>query len=180
VPPLRPLRLLDASALREYAYRLLAGRALSTGEVREKLTRKAADAADVEPLMARLKELGALDDERFAQHYAERRKENQGFGRQRVLRDLRQRKVGAALAAPAVEQAFAGTDEAQLIEDFLARKFRGKDLTAYLQEEKHLASAFRKLRLAGFATSPAIRVLRRYADRASELEDGDAAEGETA
>lgn len=169
MPPLRQPRLLDANALRDYAYRLLAGRALSTGEVRAKLTRKAADKNDVEGVMTRLNELGALDDKRFAQNYAERRKENEGFGRQRVLRDLRNRKVGGTMAEKAVEKAFEGSDEVALIEAFLARKFRKTDLRVYLAEEKHLASAFRKLRLAGFSTGSAIKVLRRYADRAADI-----------
>jgi hypothetical protein len=39
-----------------------------------------------------------------------------------------------------------------------------------LRDEKHLASAYRKLRYAGFGSGNAIRVLKRYAERADELE----------
>jgi regulatory protein len=57
-----------------------------------------------------------------------------------------------------------------LIEAFLKRKYRGKDLGPLLKEEKNLASAFRRLRYAGFSSSESIRVLKRYASRAEELE----------
>ena len=161
--------MLDAAALREYAHKTLASRALSAGELREKLRRRAAVKTDIEPIVERLIELGALDDTRFAGTFAERRQENRGFGQQRVLRDLQQRKVAPALAAEAVAKVFAGTDEIKLIEDFLRRKFKKVDLKAYLAEQKHLASAFRKLRLAGFSSAASIKVLRRYASAAEEI-----------
>jgi regulatory protein len=66
---------------------------------------------------------------------------------------------------------YSATDETALIEQFLARKFRGRDLGALLQEEKHLASAFRRLRTAGFSAGCAIRVLKRYAAKAERLEE---------
>lgn len=171
MPPLRQPKLLEADALRDYAHKVLASRALSAGEMREKLRRKAAVKADIDPIIARLRELGALDDTRFAGTYAERRLENEGFGRQRVLRDLQHRKVTPVVAEKAVAQAFAGTDETQLIENFIQRKYKKVDLRVYLAEQKHLASAFRKLRLAGFSSSGAIKVLRRYAAQADEIEE---------
>ena len=58
-----------------------------------------------------------------------------------------------------------------MIESFLARKYRGKDLGALLSEEKHLASAFRRLRAAGFSTGNSIRVLKRFAAEADRLEE---------
>ena len=77
----------------------------------------------------------------------------------------------AAVAQEAVATAFEGSDEVQMIEQFLARKYRGKELGALLQEDKNLASAFRKLRMAGFGAGPSIQVLKRYAAQAELLED---------
>ena len=168
---LRPPRRLEAAALREYAVGLLGRRALSTGEVRRKLKDRAQDASDIEPLLHDLRELGFLNDERFAEHYAARRLSNEGFGAQRVLRDLQQRRVASPIAQEAVREAFAETDEVQLIEAYLQRRYRAKDLPAFLAEEKNLASAFRRLRTAGFTASNSIRVLRRFSQRAEELED---------
>jgi regulatory protein len=171
VPPGKKPRLLDAQGLRDYAARALSARALTAGELRTKLRRKAADAADVEPLIERLRELGAINDARFASAFTERRIENDHFGKMRVLRDLRQRKVASGVAEKAVAKAFAEVDETELIEQYIARKFRGKDLPVFLAEEKNLATAFRRLRTAGFSAGNALRVLRRYSVRAEEIEE---------
>ena len=56
-------------------------------------------------------------------------------------------------------------------EEYVARKFRGRNLTEYLADPSHLASAYRKLRYAGFGSSACIRVLKRYSDRAEEIEE---------
>jgi len=123
--------------------------------------------------MAKLREHGFLNDQRFAEHYAVARRDTQGFGKMRVLRDLRQRKVASTVAGNAVEQAFAGTLENEMVESFLRRKYRNVDLSVHLQEPRNLQSAFRKLRYAGFGTSASITVLKRFAAAAEELEDGD-------
>jgi len=72
---IRP-RLLDTDALWTYALKLLGGRAHSTGELREKLRRRAEQASAVEDVMARLKENGYLDDQHFAEGFATARLAN--------------------------------------------------------------------------------------------------------
>ena len=166
----RKPKLLDRDGLYEYALRTLGGRAYSLGELREKLRRRAAAVEDIDGVLARLKDAGYLNDRRFADNYAAARLENQGFGKGRVLRDLRQHRVAPALAEQAVQRAFQDTDEVTLIESFLARKYRGKNLGTFLAEEKNLAAAYRRLRYAGFGAGASIRVLKRYASRAEELE----------
>lgn len=169
----RQPRKLDASELKQYALRLLAGRALSTEELRAKLTARALEPSGIDAIVEYLRELKFLDDARFAQHYTRLRLEGDGHGRARVLRDLRQRKVAVPLAEKTVSEAFSGVDEVAMIEKYLARKFKNTDLGTYLREEKHLASAYRKLRLAGFGSANTIRVLRRYSSRADEIEESD-------
>ncbi|MEZ5399585.1 MAG: regulatory protein RecX [Bryobacteraceae bacterium] len=169
--PRQAPRKLDADRLMQYALGALGRRALSAGELRERLSRRAAEAADVAGVMERLKEYGYLDDGRFAESFANWRKENQGLGRQRVLRDLRMRRVAPAVAEKAVDAAYAQADETALVEQFLARKMRGVALGEYLAEPKNMASAYRKLRYAGFSPGASIAVLRRYSERAEELED---------
>jgi regulatory protein len=162
---------LELEALMEYAVRSLASRAQSSGEIREKLRRRAVRVADVDVVLGRLKDLGYLNDKRFADSFASWRRENDGFGKTRVLRDLMARRVAPAVAKQAAEAAYKSVDETAMIEKFLERKYRGKDLGALLQEEKHLASAYRKLRAAGFAMGNSIRVLKRYAAEAERLEE---------
>jgi|SRR5215471_505955 len=164
---------LEREALMDYAARALSARAQSLNELRNRLKKKAASAEDLEDVLRRLKEAGMVNDRQFAGSFANWRKENQGFGKTRVVRDLMARRVAPAVAREAVEKAYAGADETAMVEDFLARKYRGKDLKALLQEEKHLASAFRKLRGAGFSAGVAIRVLKRYAAEADRLEEMD-------
>src|ERR1035441_3793943 len=111
-----------------YALRLLGGRAYSLGELREKMRQRAERPESIEQVMAKLKELGYVDDRKFAENYAAARLENEGFGKMRVLRDLRQRRVAPQLAQQVTERTFQSTDETELIEAFLKRKFRGKQL----------------------------------------------------
>jgi len=166
----RKAKLFQETDLLNYAVRALGGRAHSTGELREKLRRRAERVEDVELVLAKLKELGYLDDRRFAESYAALRLENQGLGKMRVLRDLRQRRVAPQLAEQVTEKTYQETNETDLIEEFLKRKYRGKKLAEFLGEEKNLAAAFRRLRYAGFAAGTSIRVLKRYAQQAEELE----------
>jgi regulatory protein len=162
---------LNAEGLWAYSLKLLGGRAQSAGEVRQKLHRRAENEADVELTMAKLREYGYLNDTRFAESYATWRKENEGFGRTRVLRDLRQRRIAPALAETAVHQVFEGTDEEEQVEAFLKRKYRNVVLGELLQDQKKLQSAYRRLRYAGFGSSVVVKVLKRYASHAERLED---------
>jgi regulatory protein len=166
----RKTKLLDEEGLRNYALRLLGGRAYSMGELREKMRQRAERAESVDGVIAKLKEAGYLDDREFAENYAAARLENQGFGKMRVLRDLRQRRVAPQLAEKVTEQTFQSTDEIELIEAFLKRKFRGKQLGPFLKDPKNLAAAFRRLRYAGFSSGASIRVLKRYSNQAEELD----------
>ena len=172
----RKAKLLDLGKLLSLALRLLGGRAYSIGELREKLQRRAEHPEDVDNVLAQLKQSGYLDDKAFAENYAAARLENEGFGKMRVLRDLRQHRVAPQLAEQVTERTFQSTDETELIEAFLKRKFRGKDLGPFLSEEKNLAAAFRRLRYAGFSAGTSIRVLKRYAQQADALEGMEDAE----
>jgi regulatory protein len=174
--PRKAAKLLDVAGLMSYAARALASRAQTSSELRDKLRRRAARREDVDQVLARLKDAGYLNDKRFAESFANWRRENQGLGRARVMGDLMARRVAPALAQQAAETAYRETDELAMIESFLERKYRGKDLGALLTEEKHLASAYRKLRGAGFSTGNSIRVLKRYAaeaERLAEMEEGE-------
>lgn len=162
---------LDLNGLMAYAARTLAARAQTVSEMRDKLKRRAARAEDVDEVMARLKQSGYLNDQRFADSLANWRRENEGLGKTRVVRDLMARRVAPSLAKQAAEAAYRNVDEIAMIQSFLERKYRGKDLGALLSEQKHLASAYRRLRAAGFSTGNSIRVLKRYAAEAERLED---------
>jgi SOS response regulatory protein OraA/RecX len=168
--PFRRQSKLAAQELREYAVRLLGGQALSVAQLKQKLRGRAANLEDIDPIVASLKEYGALNDRRYAEHFAAIRAGAGTHGRMRVLSDLLQRKVAPKVAEKAVSEAYAEVDETEAIGAWLARKFRNQDLRAKLQEPRQLAAVYRRLRHAGFASGPSIRVLKRFASQAEELE----------
>ncbi len=162
---------LEAEDLLNYALRSFAVRAQTISELRDKLRRRAAQPSDVDEVLSKMKQAGFLNDRTFADSYATARLENRGFGKMRVLRDLQQRRVPSTVAGQAVEQAFQETDESDLIKKYLARKYRGKDLAVVLKIDKELASAYRKLRVAGFTSANSIKVLKGFTSQAELLED---------
>lgn len=161
-------RKLNEAELWEYALRVLSRRAHSAGELRQKLAARAEIRSDVDAAMAKLREYGFADDVKFSEAFAGSRLRNRGFGPSRVLHELRAKRIPAAVAADAVEKAFDGADEVQLAHSFLERKYRGKDLKAFLREEKNLAAAYRRLRTGGFSSATALTVLKRYSRQAGE------------
>lgn len=166
----RPKKL-DAEQLWNYALKALAQRAHSLHELRQKLSRRAESAADVTAVLAKLQEYGLADDRKFSDSLAAARLENQGFGSQRVLRELRARRVPDIVAADAVATTYSSTDESDLIEAFLARKYRNRNLAELLKEQKQLASAYRRLRTAGFSSSGSIAALKRHANTVDDWEE---------
>ena len=159
----RKPRHLDSEGLWNYALRALGGRAHSTGEMREKLGRRAERSEDVEGVLARLKDSKYLDDSRFAEGYATARLSNERFGKTRVLQDLRHRRVAPTLAEKTVQAVYRDVDESALIEEWIRRKYRATPREGLFQEDKDLASAYRRLLRAGFRTGEIVRVLKKFA-----------------
>lgn len=168
---------LAAEALWNYALRALSQRAHSAGEIRRKLAVRAASSSDVHATMEKLREYGLTDDRRFAEAFSASRLQNRGFGKTRILRELRGRNVAPKVAEEAVHKTFDGVDERQLAAEFLQRKYRNKNLAELFQDPKQLIAAYRKLRLGGFSATSAIDVLKQYANAAQDLEDADSEPG---
>src|SRR4051812_35698 len=167
----RKPKLLDAEGLWDYSLKLLGMRALSSGELRAKLRLRAVEPGDIDGVVAKLREYKYIDDSKFAENFANVRRDSQGFGKFRVMRDLQHRKVASGVAEKAVSAAFSEVDEVEMAEQFLLRKFRNVKLHEYLQEDKHLAAAYRRLRYAGYASAVATKVLKKFSSKADELQD---------
>src|SRR5271154_6074600 len=114
----RPAKL-GVDALWDHALRILSRRAHSASEVKAKLWQRAESPAVLDAVMLKLREYGYTDDQKFSEAFASTRLQNDGFGRFRVLRDLQNKRVSPAVAGQAVEKAFEGTDEQQLIGAYL-------------------------------------------------------------
>jgi regulatory protein len=162
---------LAREALWDYALRVLSNRAHSSIELSRKLHRRAQSSLDVSSVMSKLREYGLVDDKKFSESFASARLANSGVGRFRILRELRAKQVSPVIAESAVSEAFAGTNEEELAESFLLRKYRGKDMAAFLAEEKNLAAAYRRLRTGGFSTAASLSVLKRYSRRAKDFDE---------
>jgi regulatory protein len=132
---------------------------------------RAANPSDAESVIDRLKDIGYLDDRRFAEGYAAARVENEGFGRMRVLNDLRARRVSGEMADQAVERAIGDKSEAELIDAFIERRMHSVFAGGKIEDAKKLAAAYRKLRRAGFTSGPILSALKRIAARPEELEE---------
>ena len=166
----RTTKRLEAEALWLYALKLLSGRAQSSGQMKQKLRLRALRQQDVENVMTRLKELGYLDDRKFAESFAAARLSGDKLGKARVINDLRQRRVAPTLAETTVGKVYEGVDETAMIEDWIRRKYRLAPREGLFQEDKELAAAYRRLARAGFKSGDIVRVLKRFA-RNPELLD---------
>ena len=69
--------------------KLLAARPRSIAELRERLAERCSNKAIVETVIARLREYGYLDDERYALGYASAKVRQQPIGRRRLEQSLR-------------------------------------------------------------------------------------------
>ncbi len=105
------------------ALSLLGYRARSEGEVRERLVRYGFAEGTGEAVVGRLRELGYLDDEAFARLKA--REKARRYGPRRVSAELRKSGVDAEVAAGAVEETFAGTDELAAALSAAERRYNG-------------------------------------------------------
>jgi regulatory protein len=140
------------------ALRMLASRARSEQQLRERLLQKAwADPVLVEQCLARLKELGYVDDNTFARGYARSRLNVRAVGRSRVARELQSKKVARATINDALETVFEEVGEESLIERAIAKRIRTHGLPEDRAAAKRL---FDHLARLGFEFDLIIRKLR--------------------
>jgi regulatory protein len=170
---------LAGDALWEFALKTLDRRSFSKAELRRKLSVRAESPGALSEVMKKLQDYGLLDDARFAASFAASRLESKSQGAGRVLRDLRSRSVETAAANAAIKQVYGDVDEHELASRYLQRKFRSKDLSTFLMDEKNLAAAYRRLRTGGFSSRVSVEVLKQFSRRAEELDAMEPPESES-
>lgn len=156
----RSLQLLAPEALFEYAVEALSRRSLTAAELRSRLERRAARAADVDEVLERLSAVGYLDDSRVAESYSRFRKEFEALGPKRVVRELRRRGVEASVAETAVGEAYEGSDEAELIHAHLQKKLVRDYRERKIEDPRVIARLYRGLARAGFPGDKIVDTLR--------------------
>ena len=145
---------------------MLAARPRSEAQLRKRLLAKAgSDAELVEACLARLKELGYVNDAAFAERYASSRVAAKPIGRGRLARELAGKQVARQTIDRALDQAFAETSEEALIDRALARRLRTHGRPSDRQSSKRL---FDHLMRLGFAYDLIVRKLRELQADVSE------------
>ncbi len=106
------------------AFNILGYRARSEAELRERLGRYGYLEETVSGVIARLEELGYLDDEEFARLKA--REKARKYGPRRVSAELRQGGIDEELARSVVAEEFAGRSELWEARSAAARRYNGR------------------------------------------------------
>jgi regulatory protein len=107
------------------SFRLLALRDRSEQELEDRLRRKGFSAADVAAALKRCKELGYLDDDRFAKQRAKSLLTSGRAVGHRLLAELKQQGIDAELAQAAVSAAVEEIDPDQVFNNLRQRRFAG-------------------------------------------------------
>lgn len=121
------------------AVKLLTIKPRSEAELRERLLRdKNTNEAVVEKVIARLREYGYVNDERFAYSYAALKVKQRPLGRRRLQRDLKLKKVAGSVADEALELVYAETPEEQLLDAAIEKRIRLRGRPSNRLEAKSL------------------------------------------
>jgi regulatory protein len=148
--------------LYDYAVGALARRMRSIAELK-RLLRQRVDADTeigktlVELVIRKLKDQGYLDDAKYAATYSAFRRDNEKFGRRRVVTDLKIKGVHGEVIDKAVDAAFEEVDEEKHAREYLRRKRLKKP-----NDQKAAARVFRQLMRAGFGTKTIFNILRKW------------------
>jgi len=148
--------------LYQYAIGALARRMRSVAELKRLLRNRVDTETEVgrsliELVTRRLKDQGYLNDAKYAAAYSAFRRDNEKFGKRRVITDLKAKGVVADVLEKAVEASFAEVDEEKQAREYLRRKRLVKP-----QDQKQAARIFRQLMRAGFGAKTVFKILRKW------------------
>ncbi|GAA1902557.1 regulatory protein RecX [Williamsia serinedens] len=148
------------------ALRLLGVRARSHAELRTRLLDKDFSPAQVEETLARLTEMGLIDDAEFARQWVESRHRNNGRGRIALRNELRGKGVDPAVAESAL--ALVGDDdERDRAADLLDRKtasLSAADIADRADRDKHTRRLVAMLARRGYPANVAFDLVRSALD----------------
>ena len=149
--------------LYEYAVGSLARRMRTVAELK-RLFRARVDEAEseygktlIELVIRRLKDHGYLNDSQYAAYFSSLRRDNQKFGRQRIVTDLKVNGIHGDVIDKAVDTAFEGVSEEKQAREYLRRKRMVKP-----KDKKQTARIFRQLARGGFGTKTIFAILKKW------------------
>src|SRR5262249_2859558 len=142
----------------ERALNLLSYKPRSLAEMRARLMEKDwAEEAVVDQVLARLEELGYLNDEEFAANFANSRLTAKPIGRSRLRHDLRRKKLPSETIENALDEAYEQQSEEELIDRAISKRVRLKGAPTDRDQAKRL---FDYLIRRGFSFDLVIRKVR--------------------
>jgi regulatory protein len=152
----------DEEMLYEYAVGALGRKMRTVAELKRLMRERVKQQGEigqllVEVVVAKLKEQKYLNDTNYAESYSRFRKENEKFGRQRVVQDLKAKGVHGDIIEKTVGAAYEDVNEEQLAREYLQKKRLRKPAT-----QKDAAKVFRTLVRAGFASRVIFRILKTW------------------
>lgn len=158
----RPKKVFTEAELYEYAIGALGRRMRTVAELKRLLRNKVEADTEigktlVELVAVRLKDQGYLNDSKYAAAYSSLRRDNEKFGRQRVITDLKTKGVHGEVIEKAVAAAYDEVNEEKLARDFLRRKRFTKPA-----DQKQAARVFRQLMRAGFRSKTIFTILKKW------------------
>src|SRR5437762_9511882 len=149
------------ATLYDYAIGALARKMRTVAELKRLLRNKAitTEKSDtmIEAVIRKLKDQKYLNDSQYAAVYSRNRKENEKFGKRRVITDLKIKGVHGDVIDAAVTSAYEDSNEEQLARQFVERKRIKKPAT-----QKHAARIFRMLLRAGFSSATIFKILKNW------------------
>jgi regulatory protein len=140
--------------------RILALRDHSEAELRRKLKDKGHQEEGIEASVSRLKELGYLDDTRFARSFAASALRNgRGYGA-RLKLELSRRGIEPRLVTEVLAEMDQEFSERELLADLMARRYPGFDPATATEKERRRVVGY--LQRKGFSLSAIFAQLKGY------------------
>lgn len=155
-------KLYTEAELYDYAVGALGRRMRSIAELKRLLRQRVEADTEigqtlVELIIRRLKDQGYLNDARYASAFSAFRRDNEKFGRRRVVTDLKVKGVHAEVIEKAIASTFEDVDEEKQARDYLRRKRLQKP-----KNRKDSARIFRHLMRAGFGSKTIFSILKKW------------------
>ena len=170
----RPRKTESEEELYQYAVGALGRRMRSTAELKRLLRRRVEAETEygqtlIELVIRRLKDRGYLNDAKYATAYSSFRRDNERFGRVRVITDLKTKGVHGEVIEKAIADTYDEVNDEKQAREYLRRKRLVKP-----KDQKQAARVFRQLLRAGFGLKTIFVILKKWdvdAETLSELEN---------
>jgi regulatory protein len=155
-------KLYTEKELYEYAIGALGRRMRTVAELKRLLRQKVEAETEfgktlVELIIRRLKDQGYLNDAKYAAAFSSFRRDNEKFGRMRVVTDLKVKGVHGDVIDQAVSDAFDEVNDEKQARAYLQRKRLAKP-----KDQKQTARIFRHLMRAGFRFKTIFTILKKW------------------